>query len=194
MKRSVLGLDRVVIVLVGLLVLAVGLVAVAWGAGLLPRVWDRSPDELTLATATDAFAASWWPGASLAAGVVLGLLALWWVLAHRTHRSTGPLRLAGSTPSDPRRVDGSAAAATAADVVARTPGVRSARGKVVADRGRLVADLDVTVEPEADLGVVAAAADRVMGELAQVLGRDDVTARVHLDVARSSRGPRRQLA
>ncbi len=194
MKRSVLGLDRVVLVLLGLLVLAVGLVVAAWGAGLLPRVWDRSPDEVTLATATDAFAASWWPGASLAAGVVLGLLALWWLVAHRTHRSVGDLRLQGSTPADPRRVDGSAAAATAADVIAETHGVRSAGGKVVADRGHLVAELKVTVEPDADLTTVAAAADRTMGELATVLGRDDVTARVHLDVARTSHGSRRQLA
>lgn len=191
MKRSVLALDRTALLLLGLALLVLGAAAVAWGAGWLTRLWSASPDQLDLAPVTGALAAPWWPGASLAAGLVLGLLALWWLLAHRTHRSVGPLRLPGAGGRDRRTIDGSRAAGTAADVIAETRGVRSASGEVVTDRGQLLAALSVTVEPDADLGAVVAATDAAMADLSTVLGRDDVRARVHLDVARSARAQSR---
>ncbi|MEJ5943814.1 hypothetical protein WDZ17_00710 [Pseudokineococcus basanitobsidens] len=187
MKRSVLGLDRFLILLLGLVLLVSGVAVGAWGLGYLSTVWSGAPDELSTTPATDVLSASWWGWAALAGGVVLGLLAVWWLVAHRTHHSIGPLRLPGTGSQGRLTLDGSAAADVAADVIARTRGVHSAKGKTIADRGQLVADLHVTVEPDADLRGVAEATDAAMADLAVVLGRSDVRSRVTLDVARSAR-------
>lgn len=187
MKRAVLGLDRTLIFLVGLVLLVAGVAVAAWGLGLLTQVWAGAPEELSTTPATDVLSASWWGPAALAGGIVLGLLALWWVLAHRTHHGVGPLRLPGSSRSGQLTLDGTAAADAAADVIAATPGVRSARGRTITDRGQLLADLKVVVEPDADLRAVAGATDTAMTDLAVVLGRDDVRSRVSLTVARTTR-------
>jgi hypothetical protein len=186
-KRSVLGLDRLLILLTGLVLLVAGVAVAAWGLGYLTAVWAGAPDQLSTVPATDVLSASWWGPVALAGGLVLGLLALWWLLAHRTHHSVGPLRLPGSGTDGRLTLDGTAAADAAAAVIARTPGVRSAKGKTITDRGQLVADLHVDVEPDADLRHVATATDAAMADLATVLGRDDVYSRVTLDVARSAR-------
>ncbi|MEJ5946630.1 hypothetical protein WDZ17_15130 [Pseudokineococcus basanitobsidens] len=186
-KRSVLGLDRLATFVVGLVLVALGVAMVAWWGGWLVLVWPQAPDALTLRTATDAFAASWWGWGSLVAGVVVGLLGLWWLLAHRTHRSTGPVRLEGSDDSGGLLLDGSAAVSTAADVLSGARGVRAARGKLVRDRGELVAEVSAVVEPTADLEHVVEVAEAALADLAVVLGRPDVAGRVRLDVARDTR-------
>lgn len=185
-KRSVLGVDRLASFVVGLLLLALGAGMVLWWGGWLASLWTQAPDELTLQTATDAFAAPWWPWAALGAGVVLGLLALWWLLAQRTHRGTGPVRLEGSGRSGDLLLDGSAATTAAAEVLEDAPGVRSAKGKLVRDRGRLVAEMSAVVEPSADLERVVSAAEETLADLGAVMGRPDIVARVRLDVARDT--------
>lgn len=187
MKRSVLALDRVLLLLLGLVLLVAGAAAAAWGLGRLDDVWAGAPDELSTGPVTDALGAPWWGWAALGGGVLLGLLALWWVLAHRPHHAVGPLRLPGSDRSGQLTLDGSAAAGAAADALARTPGVRSARGRTITDRGELVADLHLVVEPDADLRPVAAATDAATADLAAVLGRSDVRSRVTMTVARTAR-------
>jgi len=186
-KRSVLGVDRLAAFVAGLVLLALGAAMVLWWGGWLADLWPQAPEQLTLQTATDVLAQPWWPGASLGAGVVLGLLALWWLLAHRPHRATGPVRLTGSDGSGGLLLDGSAAVSAAADVLEDTHGVRSARGRLVRDRGDLVAEVSAVVEPTADLERVASGAEEVLTDLAVVLGRPDIRGRVRLAVARDSR-------
>ncbi|NIZ93341.1 hypothetical protein [Kineococcus rubinsiae] len=191
MSRSVVGLDRVLTLLAGLLVVAAGAAVAAWGGGWLVQVWAAAPRTLQLRTASDAFSASWWPWAAGAAGVVAALLALWWLLAHVPRNRVGDLPLRGSGRGGRLALDPSGAAATAADVLAATPGVRSASSRVVRERGSLVVDVSATVEPTADLTAVVVAADAVTADLRQVLGRDDTRARVRLGVARRARRQRR---
>jgi len=186
-RRSVLGVDRLAALVAGLVLLALGVAMVLWWGGWLTRLWPQAPEQLTLQTATDALGASWWPAASLAAGLVLGLLALWWLLAHRPHRSTGPVRLQGSDGSGGLLLDGSAAVSTAAEVLQDTPGVRSARGRLVRDRGDLVAEVSAVLEPTADLERVTSGAEDALTDLATVLGRPDIRGRVRLAVARDAR-------
>ena len=187
MSRAVLGLDRFVALIAGLVLIVVGLAAGAWGAGWLVRVWSAAPPRLTLKTATDAFAAAWWPWAAGVVGAVFVLLALWWLLAHLPRRGVGELSLRGSGREGRLSVDPAGVAGTAADVLAETPGVRSAAGRVLRDRGQVVVALKATVEPCADLRAVVHATDEVATDLAQVLGRNDVRARVQLAVARRAR-------
>ncbi|WP_328291810.1 alkaline shock response membrane anchor protein AmaP [Kineococcus sp. NBC_00420] len=187
MGRAVLGLNRLAAIIVGLVLLVLGVAVAAWGAGWLVKVWTASPQQLTLKTATDTFATAWWPWAAGIAGAVFILLALWWLLSHLPRRGVGELSLKGSNKSGRLRVDPAGVAATAADVLAETPGVRSASSRVLRDRGQLVVALKATVEPDADLQSVVTATDDVATDLAQVLGRDDARARVQLAVARRTR-------
>jgi hypothetical protein len=185
-SRTTLGFDRFAALVLGLVLVAAGAATAAWGLGQLTRVWAGAPQSVSTAGVGDVYGQSWWPGAA-AAAAVLALLGLWWLLAHVPHRSTGPLRLTGSDRSGALAVDGSSAASAAADVIAETPGVRSASGRVVSDRGQLVAEIDVTTEPDADLAEVAAAVDATGAQLAQVIGRDDLRGRVAVHVARRQR-------
>jgi hypothetical protein len=88
-------------------------------------------------------------------------------------------------------VDPGPAVATAAEVLADDPMIRSAKGAVLADRGELVVRLRATVDPDADLGAVVDACDAVLADLAHVLPADQLRSRVELSVLRRGAvGPR----
>jgi len=187
MGRAVLGFNRLAALVVGLVLIVVGLAAAAWAAKLLTKVWAAAPSKLSLTPVTDTFAMTWWAWVAGIAGAVLILLALWWLLAHVPRRGVGNLSLSGSGGTGRLTVDPAGAASTAADVLAETPGVRSASSRVLRDRGQLVVAVKATVEPTADLRAVVEATDDVATDLAQVLGRDDARARIQLAVARRAR-------
>lgn len=183
MRRSILAFDRVVVLLLGLVLLVVGLAAVGWQVGFLDDVWPDVPDSLAVdsgrVTDSDSFA--------VLAGVVGGALVvigLWWLLAHLPRRSAGSLRLPPGELPGRLVVDPAPAVATAAEVLADDPLVRSARGAVLPDRGELVVRLRVTVDPDCDLESVVAACDEVLGDLARVLPADQLRSRVELGVLR----------
>jgi hypothetical protein len=77
------------------------------------------------------------------------------------------------------------------------PATHSLRGRpqlhrtVVLDRGQLVAELNPTIAPTADLDTIRAAAERASHDLHRSLGRDDLYYRVQLHVARHDRAPTR---
>ena len=187
MRRSVLGLDRIVAILVGLLLLVAGIGAAAWYTGGLRRLWPGFPRRLSTDGTADVLDTDWWPWAGGAAGALAVLLGLWWLIAHLPRRSVGPLVLPGSGRAGRLLADPAGIATTAAEVLAETPGLRSVRSRVLRDRGELVVALAGTVDPRADLTDIVAATDAVAGELQTVLGRNDARARVHLSVARRAR-------
>ncbi|MGQ7294914.1 hypothetical protein [Quadrisphaera sp. KR29] len=188
MSRKVAGFDRLVVFVLGLVLIAGGAAVGAWGLGLLDRVGITGPQQVSTQAVTDATGASWWGYATAAAAVVLGLLGLWWLLAHVPHRGADALRLPGSSPAGTLWLDGDAAVAVAAQVISEVPGVRSASGKMVSERGQLIAELDVTADPEVDLVELDHAMSTASADLATVLSRSDVRGRVHVRIARRSKG------
>jgi hypothetical protein len=187
MRRSVLGLDRILAVLLGLILLITGIGIAGWYNGNLRRLFPQFPKELSTDNASDLANTSWWPWATGAAGGLLVVLGLWWLLAHLPRRGVGLLVLPGSGRTGRLRVDPSGPAAAAAEVLGDTPGIRTAHGKVQRDRGQLVVALTATMDPRADLAEVIAATDAVATDLNAVVGRDDARARVLLSVARRAR-------
>lgn len=187
MRRSVIGLDRFLAIVAGLCLLVAGAAAAAWYTGWLTDLWAATPVGLSTGGATDVLEKSWWPWAAITGGVLAVILGLWWLIAHLPRRGVGMLVLPGSGKTGRLLVDPAGPAGAAADTLADTPGVRNARGKVLRDRGQLVVAITGTVDPSADLGEVAAAADAVTSDLQTVLGRDDARARVRLSVARHRR-------
>ena len=65
-------------------------------------------------------------------------------MAHVPRRSADPLRLPGSNREGALALDGGSAADVAAEVLADLPGVRSASGRMIHERGQLIAVMDVT--------------------------------------------------
>lgn len=180
--RTVLLLDRIATLVLALLLLAAGLAGLWWWSG--REVSGTSlPGTSSTSAVTDALGGSDVAWGVAVGGVVLALVGLRWILAHLRRTTVSRLRLSGSGPEGRNEALAGKALGAAADAFATTDGVRSARGAVVRDRGQLVARVDATIEPEADLALVAARADEVTAQLNDVLGRDDLRAAVRLRVA-----------
>ncbi len=179
MSRTTYAIDRVASFIVALVLIAAGVFAVLWRFDL----WGRLPERTDLSAIFDVMAKGWWSWALSLAGILLVLLGLRWLFAHLPGRGVGELNLPGTGRNGRLRFNAKAAASAAADVLAQAPSVRSAQGTVRRDRGQLVVDLRTTVEPDADLEVVAAAADKVVADLASVMDRHDIYGRVRVDVA-----------
>src|SRR5947209_1632471 len=100
MRRGVLAVDRVVVLLLGLVLLALGVALVGWQAGFLDDVWPSAPGSLhvdsTGVTGNDSFEA-----VAIVAGVILVVLGVWWLLAHLPRRGVAPLRLPGGDVPGP---------------------------------------------------------------------------------------------
>jgi len=183
MSRTLAGLDRLLALLLGLILLAVGVGAIIWQGGW----YHRAPRTLSVPWLSSATTASWWPWATGIGGIILILAALRWLVAHLPHRRSPAVTLAGSDRTGQLTADLSALAAASATVLADTPGVRSTSGTAITDRGQPTLRLTATLEPTADLATVTTAADRIGTQLATALPDPDVAAQVHLRVARSAR-------
>jgi hypothetical protein len=192
MRRSILAFDRVLLLILGLVLLVLGVAAVGWQVGFLSDVWPDVPSSVNVDTGRVTGA----PNYAVLAGVVgvaLVVIGLWWLLAHLPRRSVGSLRLPAGEQSGRLVVDPGPAVATAAEVLADDPLIRSARGAVLADRGELVVRLRATVDPDSDLDAVVSACDRVLADLAHVLPAEQLRSRVELSVLRRGEvGPRVQ--
>jgi len=181
-SRKILLIDRIATLVLGLALVAGGALGLWWWSGDSPFV--SVSDTGAVQRVVDMV---WWPTASVAVGVLLILLGLRWAAAHLSRAKVDKLYLPGSGSQGKLDVDGSKVVGAAADVLADTLGVRSATGKIMRDRGQLVARIDAVIEPEADLGQIAESADLVSAQLAEVLGRDDLRCSVELRVARAGR-------
>lgn len=185
-SRTVLLLDRIATLVLAALLAAGGLLGLWWWSG-REVSGTTLPGTSSTTAVSDALSTPWVAWVAAVAGVVLALVGLRWILAHLTRPTVSRLRLDGSGDDGRSEVLAGKALGAAADAFAATEGVRSAKGTVVRDRGELVARIDATVEPEADLAFVAARADEVTSQLDAVLGRDDLRAAVRLRVAQRGR-------
>ncbi|WP_051639838.1 hypothetical protein [Cellulomonas sp. URHE0023] len=185
MRRGALAVDRVVVLLLGLVLIALGVAVVGWQAGFLEDVWPSVPPSVQVdsseVTGTGSFVVL-----AVAAGAVLVGLGGWWLAAHIPRRGVGPLRLPPGDVPGVLTVLPAPAVATAADVLADEPGVLSARGAVLTDRKQRVVRLRVAVYPDADLASVIASCDRVLADLAVVLPDDQLRSRLELSVRREA--------
>ncbi len=187
MSRALAAIDRILLFVLGVVALVLGVGAVVWDA----KWWDRLTGTVRAPWLRSAAGQGWWPWAVGAAGVLLALLALWWLRTHLSRHTIGDTRLSGSSTAGKLTADLNALASAAADAVRDTPGVRSANSKAITDRGRRTLQLTITIEPTADLPTITAATDHVCHDLARALREPDIATRIHLHTARTTHsGPR----
>jgi hypothetical protein len=187
MGRGVIAVDRAVAFVLGAGLTAAGAAALGWRFHLIPD----APERLRVGWLADTTRTAWWPWATGAAGVLLVLIGLIWLIRHLRRSGVGRLKLASSDRTGQLTADADAAATAATHTLTQTTGLRNCTGRVILDRGQLVAELNPTIEPTADLDTVRAAAERASHDLHRILGRDDLYHRVQLHVARHDKAPTR---
>ncbi|WP_053205543.1 hypothetical protein [Jiangella muralis] len=181
------GLERTVVLLVGLLLVAVGASAVAWQQGWIPDAVDR----IDASALTEHTGEPWWPWAIGGAGIVLIVIGVCWLVAHGRRHTISRLRLAGSSRQGRLAADASAVVDAAGAAFETAPGVAFRGGRLWRDRGELTVDLRASAAPSTDLAEAAAAADRAATAARSHLGDDsDAHLRVVLVGARRRAGTR----
>lgn len=183
MSRALVTFDRVMAFVVGAVLIVVGAAAILWWRGTI-AAW---PTRLHAGNALQVTSRQWWPWVMALAGVILILLGLRWMTAHLPRSGVTQVKLPGSARHGRLLAQVRPVTKTAAQVLEATPGIRSTNAAIRRERGELIARLNATIEPQADLRLVADAADRISRDLREVLERDDLHCQVRLRVAARGR-------
>lgn len=189
MSRRLAGVDRFVVAVVGLVLIAVGVLAVLWQRDLVSWLQPR----ITTRPLGDATTTAWWAWAVGAAGAVLMVIALRWLLAHLFRPRVGHTVLNGSDRTGRLSADLGAVASAAANQLAAVPGVSGAKSAVRSERGRRTLILTVTAESDADVPEVISAVERVHDELATALPDPGLAVRVQLHINTPGAAPARTV-
>ena len=131
MRRGVIAVDRVAAFVLGVGLIAAGAAALGWRFDLIPD----APERLRFSWLSDTTQTAWWPWATGAAGVLLVLIGLIWLIRHFRSRGVGRLQLVGSDRTGRLTADANAAATAAGQKLFQTTGVRSSTGPQVAHHG-----------------------------------------------------------
>lgn len=187
MTRKLNATDRAATLVAGLVLTAGGLALLNWH-----QQWIGSwSDTLSTSRFADTESTAWWPWAYAAAGIVLALIGLVWLLAHLPRRGERIVRLdAASNEHGAARVDyQSLATAVAADLEAHSP-VTHVKGSTRRRRGTLVVELRGYVDPHATAEIIDATTARCTQNVSDAFPDGTTVFRVLLghDRRRAARG------
>ncbi len=183
MTRGLLRLDRLTTLLVGVALVALGLLVVDWRY----REVFTYPNSLDTTPAADVLDTAWWPWAFAAAGVVLGVLGLLWLLAHLRRKGPSTLRLRSSDSTGRVESDLRSVAAAAAQQLGSLSPVTGVRGTTRVYGSHTVVELRGHVAAGADAESLTEAAEVCAAHIAAAFPGDDITCRVVLDARQRSR-------
>lgn len=178
MTRTAIALDRLVVLVVGLALSAIGVGALLWPTGLVPD----APELITAPALVNAINTPWWRWAVAGAGLVCVVVALRWIVAHLPALGTSPIRLHEAADLGTVSIDPRALAEAAADALERHPAVRTAKGKVVTDRGTRTIELAVTSAHPDELPTVVNAVDNTCADIARATGQMPLSVRTTLHI------------
>lgn len=187
MTRRTLAVDRVLVLLTGVVLVAAGAGAALWQL----RWLAGTPDRLVLDPAVaDAPRQGWWTVALALVGLLLLGLALWWLLSHLARSRPTRMGLAGSSAEGRLGYDVSAVADAAARSLAARPDVTGVRSSTAYAGGQPLVELRATTSSRADVTSIERAVADVARELATATD-DTLRLRVRVVVGRRAPAPRR---
>ncbi|MFI5627719.1 hypothetical protein ACIA03_29950 [Nocardioides sp. NPDC051685] len=185
MTPRVIRFDRLMILLVAVLVIALGLLIVDWQYRWVLRTY---PAELSTGPAREIVTSDWFPWAFAAAGVLLGLIGLAWLLAHLGRRGPSTLRLDASDQTGRVQADLRSIADAAATRLENLAPLTGVTGTVLTIRSRPVILLRGHIDPAAAVAPVADAAETCSRDVAAAFPDDSITCRVLIDPPRRGKG------
>lgn len=183
MTRRLLTVDRVVGLLVGLALIAVALLTLDWRyrvVGTYGSILQTNGVQSTLGT-------SWWPWVFAAVALVLGLIALAWILAHLRRRGPGDVRMSASNENGRLEVDMRAVASAAAEYLGSIAPLVDVRGTTRTYGGCTVLELSGHVDPGADAHAITEGARTCTEHVTMAFPDERVECRVLLDAPRRTR-------
>lgn len=180
MSRGRIAVDRMVLLLLGLLILLAGAATTVWGLGR----WPDAPAEIDLGPVRAAPEHPWWPWVLGVGGVVLLVLGLQSLVSHARRRRVRHVALPPTGIKGRARVDLPALAEAAGEALSRAPQVDTVRDRVTVDRGVTVVELTAGTDASVDLHELRVAINRTRDELAAALPPGVCHVRVRLDVRR----------
>lgn len=175
------GVNRVVLALFAILLIAAGAIALAAAAGTLalaePSRWYRQAQAQVQADPQ-----IWWP-VLIGGAVIVFVLALWWALRQVVVRRPGG-GLSTVTLEDGDRgrttVDAAPVARAAAADLRRLPEVTDSSVRLVSDSGGQLLRTRIDVLTDADLTSVRDAARDVYQRVAELLGSKDLATHTYI--------------
>ena len=185
MTRRLAAIDRIASTVVGLGLVAAGAALLDWRYRWFGS-WD---DTLSTARLDDVQSSAWWPWAFAAAGILLGLLGLLWILSHAPRPGERAVRLAGASDrTGSVRVDlHDVAQAVAADFEARTS-VTHVRGTARRHGRTHVIELRGQLDPDVTGGDIESVAARCAHDVSDAFPDGHTVCRVLLGHDRRRRG------
>ncbi|MDF3304295.1 hypothetical protein P3H15_04605 [Rhodococcus sp. T2V] len=183
MTHRTAAVNRLIVLLVGLVLLGFGAYAIAWDLQVpIVREWVSRYDRARVTALPDQ---GWW-GWALAATVVVGLVFGIVLLAlDLTRRRTSAVAVPDRESGTYVTVDLGSLANGVASELAQYPGVRQTRARAVVERGLPTLSIVVTADPTLDIHDFTRTSEDVASWVASTLGGEQVATQVllHLDRA-----------
>lgn len=179
MKKLTAGVDRLLVLVLGIALVGGGAFALAW---YLDVEWAvRRLSTFDRALFADLPQHDWWQPALAGAAAVFGVVGILLLVGNLSPRRTRTVQIS-RTESSSVRVDLGAAARGVAGELARFPGVRRSRGSAIDDRGVATIAVTVDVAVAIDLAAFTALAERTAQRVADSLDGAPVATRVQVHV------------
>jgi hypothetical protein len=178
--------NRTLLALVGLLLLLIGLATLALGTGLLnPPAQDQPVLNTTADTWLEGHSWIWWPIA--AAGVLIALLCLRWLLAQARSNRVSSLRIGERTPEGHTTVAGSALTAALENEVEGYRGVQRTHAHLTGSPSAPRLSLTVTLDGRVPVKEVQQQiTDQAIAHARQALSVQTLPTRLEMSLPRSS--------
>ena len=187
MSSGLLRLDRLVGLVLGLLLVAAGLLLVDWHLDQVLALPERV-DLSGLASATDA---GWWPFAALAVAIVLLLLGLRWLVAHLPRVRSASTRLPDTSGAGRIELDTGSLAKAVAGSVQSPLALPSASGQARTHGGRATVEVAAHVSRSTEVREVREVGERAARQVAEAFPSGGVRFRLVVDAPRRTASVKR---
>ncbi|MFZ2174467.1 MAG: hypothetical protein WAW17_10600 [Rhodococcus sp. (in: high G+C Gram-positive bacteria)] len=183
MTHRVAAVNRLIVLVAGLLLLGFGAYATAWDAEVpIVREWVSRFDRERV---TDIPDQDWWVWALVATTIVGFAFGIMMLALDLTRRRPGPVAVPDPESGTFVTVDLGSLANGVSNELARYPGVRQTRARAVVERGLPTLSVVVTADPAIDIADFTHTSEGIASWVTSTLGGAQVATQIllHLDPA-----------